>query len=550
MSGKLSTCEKTIASCSRFLCDLEKSKDPAYPWRFDERLAARPIQYMERFLVPTKTTFDRMELMPWECFVEGNMYGWVDKVTGLRRFREALILVARGNGKSTLMSGNAAYGASKDGERGADVFLLANSKEQASIVYDECCGQIRTSPFLSSRFRVTRAGIYYDKTNSRIQHRASDSLKLDGLNPHMGIFDEIHAYRDYKLINVIRRGMNKRRQPLAIYITTMGSVIEGPLMDYYALFTDAMTDGLLARSVSDRLFSFICELDKEDNIEDSSCWIKANPGLGVLLDMETLKGDWERCKNIPSERSDFITKQLNVMVDASDASFVDINVINRNRKRIDMSSLEGRCCYGGFDLSSREDFTAAALEFQLDNGDVFELQHSWVPRRKVELDNEKIPYYEWAMQGYLTICDGEYIPQDVVYRWFLEQRKHYEIVTIGYDPANAVWLVRALEADCFNCEVVRNGPITLNDPMKDVRELLLDGRLVCNDDPMMRWYMHNVRLRNDYRDREKENWMPVKRNRYRKIDGFMAFLFAHTVAMQKAPIMGDTVSADVTVYTI
>ena len=547
-TGKLVACEKVKMACARFLLDLEKTKNPEYPWRFDERLALRPIEFMERFLAPTKGNYERMELMPWECFVEGNIYGWVSKETGLRRFREALIVVGRGNGKSTLMAGNATFGASKDGERGADVYLLANSKEQASIVYTECTGQIEASPFLASRFRTLRDGIYYDKTNSRIQHRASDSHKLDGLNPHMGVFDEIHEYRDYKLINVIKRGMNKRRQPLAIYITTMGTVLEGPLMDYYALFTDAMQEGMLPASVADRLFCFICELDSADNIEDRSCWVKANPGMGLLLDLDTLSNDWERCKNIPQERSDFITKQLNVMADASDAGFVDISVLNRNRKTLDMESLTGRSCYGGFDLSSREDFTAAALEFPLDNGDTFVLQHSWVPKRKVEMDNEKIPYYEWALQGLLTICDGDYIPQDVVYQWFLDQAKKYEIISIGYDPANAVWLTRMLESAGFCCEVKRQGPLTMNDPMKDIREMLLDGRLISNNDPMLRWYMHNVRLRNDYRDRDRENWMPVKRNRYRKIDGFMAFLDAHAVAMQKAPILGDTVPASVTVF--
>ncbi|NLV59204.1 MAG: terminase large subunit [Clostridiales bacterium] len=546
--GRLIACEKVRASCSRFLLDIEKSKNPEHPWRFDERLAVRPIEFMERFLTPTKGNYQAMELMPWQCFVEGNIYGWVDKRTGLRRFREALILVGRGNGKSTLMAGNSTFGASKDGERGADIYLLANSKDQANIIFGECSRQILASPFLANRFNVTRSSITYDKTNSSIQHRASDSHKLDGLSPHMGIFDEIHEYRDYKLINVIKRGMNKRSQPLALYITTMGTVIEGPLMDYYALFSDAMQDGMLPASVSDQLFSFICELDSTDNVDDSSCWVKANPSMGVLLNLEKLKSDWERCKNVPQERADFICKQLNVMADVSDASFVDISVLNRNRKQVDLESLAGRACYGGYDLSSREDFTAAALEFPLDNGDLFVLHHSWVPKRKVEMDNEKIPYYEWALQGLLTICEGDYIPQDVVYQWFQEQGKKYEIISIGYDPANAVWLTRMLEGAGFNCQIVRQGPLTLNDPMKDVREILLDGRLITNNDPMLRWYFHNVRLRNDYRDRDKENWMPVKRNRYRKIDGFMAFLDAHAVSMQKAPVCGDTVPANVTVF--
>lgn len=548
--GRLVACNKVIMSCRRFLSDLEKSKDPAYPWRFDEDLAARPIRFIERFLRPTKGSYNRMELMPWQCFVEGNLYGWVHKETGLRRFREALIAMGRKNGKSTLMAGNASYLATKDGEYGADVYLLANSKAQAGIVYDTCRTQIMASPALAAEFRPLRDGLYYDKTHSKICHLASDSLKLDGLNPHGAIFDELEEYRKFTLLNVIRNGMGGREQPLLLMISTMGTVLDGPLTYYYGLFTDAMQEGMLETSVADSMFAFICELDSEAEINDPDSWIKANPSLGVLIDLERMKVDWQRAQKVPQERSDFITKRLNVMCDASDTVFAEAEVLNRNRAKYDTDGLLGRMCYGGYDLSSREDFTAAALEFQLDDGRLYWLQHSWIPRRKVELDNEKIPYYEWAMKGYLTIVEGEYVEQPVVYEWFREMGKRYAIQCIGYDPANASWLNRMLETE-FKTQIVRQGPLTLNDPMKDIHEKLLDGRIVSNDDEMLRWYMHNVRLRNDFRDREKENWYPTKRNRYRKIDGFMACLDAHAIGMEMTPVYGgENVRADIRIYEL
>ena len=236
LDGTIPMGEKVRLACQRHFDDLEKSRSPDYPWRFDEAKAARPIEFMERFLSPTKGEYGKMRLLGWQCFVEGSLYGWVDKRTGLRRFREGLIVVGRGNGKSTMVAGNATYGASKDGERGADIYLLANSKEQAGIVYEECQAQIRASPKLSPHFRVLRDGIHYDATGGRIQHRASDSRKLDGLNPHLAIFDELYGFHGFKLINVIKRAMKKRRQPLALYITTMGTVLDGPLMHYYNLF--------------------------------------------------------------------------------------------------------------------------------------------------------------------------------------------------------------------------------------------------------------------------------------------------------------------------
>ena len=541
LDGTVLACEKVRTACSRFMDDLARAgqdperpemAEPGYPWHFDEHKAERPVVFIEHFLKPTKGDYDRMELMDWQCFIECNLYGWVG-ADGYRRYREALILVGTGNGKSTMMAGNATFLACKDGEPGPDIYLLANSKEQAGIVFEECKSQIEASPSLAARFRTLRDGVYYDQAHARIRHRSSDSGKLDGLNPHGAIFDEIHEYRDFKLLNIINRKTVKRKQPLSIYITTMGYVTDGPLAYYYGVFDDAMR-GNLAPEIGDRMFAFIAELDPGDDVEDSSLWGKANPGLGTVLQLEDLEAKWQRNRLIPSERADFICKQLNIMVNSDDMAYVTPEILKRNRDSIDMESLLGRRCYGGFDLSSREDFTAAALEFPLDDGRVFALVHSWVPKRKAELDQEKIDYWGLQMRGYLTLVDGEYIKQEDVYDWFCEQAQKYEIVTIGYDPANATRLRQMLEMR-FDCQVVRQGPITLNDPMKDIKELLLGGKVVSNGDPMLEWYTGNVRISNQKRHTDKENWMPLKRNKFRKIDGFMAFLDAHTVRIQKEP---------------
>lgn len=532
LTGRVTACKKVKLACERFFRDLAASERDDYPWRFDPERAERPIAMIEKYFVPPKGEYDTMRLMPWQKFCEGNIYGWVSKATGLRRYQEALIVVGRGNGKSTMVAGNAAYGICKDGEHGPDVYLLANSKEQAAIVYDTVSTQLKESR-ISSRFKVTRSYIGYSASNGKIQHRASDSRKLDGLNPSMAIFDEIHGFKDYKLINVIKRGMNKRRQPIALYITTMGTVLDGPLMDFYGLFSDAMVPGLLNDSVADRMFAYICELDAEDDVNDSSNWIKANPSLGVLLDLDQLKTDWERCKHVPQERSDFICKQLNIFTNNEDAKFVDFDVLKRNDGTFDESALLGRDCYGGFDLSMTEDFTSASLLFPLEDKKLFWLNHTWTPRRKAEEDHEKIPYYEWAMAGYLTLVDDDYVHYEDVYEWFVRAAEKYVIHSIGYDPANARMLVVQLEAKGLPVHMVRQGSLTLNAPMKDLRERLLDGKLVHNNNPMCRWYLNNVKIRqNNKLDKDKENWTPTKASKYQKIDGFASLLDAHTELMR------------------
>ncbi|MED0672044.1 terminase large subunit [Aneurinibacillus aneurinilyticus] len=525
LSGEIITSKKVEMACKRHINDLKKQGTEVFPFVFDENKGYRPIAFIERFCKPSKGNFRRLKLEPWQHFIIGSLYGWVHKDTGFRRFREGLVFVGRKNGKSTLVSGVANYGCSKDGENGADVYLLANAMKQSRVIFDECQKMIKSSPDLGRHFRVLRDAIHFDKTFSKIEPQASDSEKLDGLNCHLGIFDEIHEYKDYKLINVIKNSTGARQQPLLLYITTAGYQLDGPLMDYYEKAKDVL-EGVIK---DERSFYFMAELDEDDDIEDPDNWIKANPNLGVTIELDTMIEEWSTRKHIPAERNDFITKRLNLFVQSDEQSFIDFEIIKRNNDIIDLKELDGRNCTGGFDLSKTEDFTSACLEFPLEDGRVFVLSHSFVPRRKVELDNEKLPFREWEKEGLLTICPGDYVDYKYVYDWFVKQSEHYAISLITYDPANAYRLVEDLKAFGFETLVVRQGALTLSPAMKDVKELLLDGRVVFNQNRLFRWYMNNVKLVED----RNGNWMPTKQNRYRKIDGFAAFLNAHTEVMKQ-----------------
>lgn len=163
---------------------------------------------------------------------------------------------------------------------------------------------------------------------------------------------------------------------------------------------------------------------------------------------------------------------------------------------------------------------------------------------------EHIDYYQWALKGDLTICPGDHIEQDSVLEWFEEQAKRYEIVSIGYDPANAPFFVRRLNNAGLNTNVVRQGPLTLNGPMKDLRERLLNGQIVYNNNDMIRWYLSNVKLRQSFYDRAQNNWMPTKQGRYKKIDGFMAWLFAHTELIRHAPVEDPGRPINIQAYSI
>lgn len=522
--GKIVVSMKVRQACERHLNDLKRQGTKDFPYIFDEEKAARPINFIQQFCRPSQGNFKRLELQPWQHFIIGSLYGWVHKDTGFRRFKEGLTLVGRKNGKSTMVSGLSLYGASKDGENGARVYLLANSMKQARVVFDECKNMVKKSPLFRKHFDAVLNEIRYERTFSRIEPQASDSEKLDGLNCHLGIFDEIHEYKDYKLINVIKNSTGAREQPLILYITTAGYQLEGPLIDYYEKAAKVLTGEIR----DERTFYYIAEIDEDDDPEDYQNWIKANPNMGVTLNLDTLIEEWESRKHVPAERADFITKRLDVFVKADELSFIDYEALKRNDGHIDPSEMTGQICVGGFDLSQTEDFTSACLEFPLEDGRVFLLSHSFVPEKKVKVNNEKLAFRELEAQGLLTICPGDYVDYSYVYDWFVEQSKQYRILSITYDPANAYRLVSDLEAYGFKMEIVRQGHKTLNGPMKDLKNLFLDGKVIFNWDRLLRWYINNVRLVQD----RNGNWMPTKQDRYRKIDGFAALLNAHSEVMK------------------
>jgi phage terminase large subunit-like protein len=533
LSGKIISGKRRIQVCQRFMDDLEASENKDYPWRFDVKKAYFPIDFIEKFLVPTKGDYDKMELQPWQHFVEANLYGWVSKKTGYRRFREGIIIVGSGNGKSTMVVGNATYMLSVDGERGAEVYCLANSKEQAKIIFEESYAQVKNSPALSKNLRITRDGIYFDPTNSKMQPLATDSKNLDGRNVHLGIFDEIQEFTNYKLINVIKAKTKKRKQALILYITTLGTVIDGPLMDFYILCCNIL-DGMkaISKRASDRMFIYIDEIDEEDDPDDISCWGKANPSLGVLIDLEDLIDEWERCKLVPAERSNFINKQLNIFTMVDELSFLDTKTIKSNDREIDLEALKGQLCYGGFDLAETNDFCSACLEFPLPNNDFFVLEHSWVPRKKIKEDKEKLDWLYLEKEGVLTFVDKDYVEYERVLEWFLKMRELYRIDSIGFDPAKAFMLVNEMKNQGFVLNEVRQGELTLTNPMDNLKERFIDKNIIHNNNPLFYWYLGNVKLT---KRGPNATYLPTKQNKNRKIDGFAALLNAHCEWMRKHP---------------
>lgn len=533
LSGKIMAPGTIKKQAQHFLDDLRRA-EAGWRYAFDLDRGRLPVAFCEQFLLPTAGSYDKFTFMPWQEFVDCQAFGWIDRETGYRRYREVLEMVPRGNGKTARASGHMGYMTTKDGERGAENYFCANNGKQARRGYMDFYGQMTMSPVLKRRLRLRRNETTYEPDWCRTTYLPNDPSSLDGLRPYFVIKDELEAETSFDQINQLLRPMKKRRQPMMWYTMTAGTVLDGPAVYHYNY-----AQKILDRSdeVDERAYDLylpiIYEIDPDLPYDDPANWAMANPSIGVLIMMEDLLDDWARCQRSPRELADFVTKQLNRFATPPEAVYVDLDTIRRNDTLEEPCSLLTLPAYGGFDLSKSEDFTAAAIVCELPGGQTVVHQHSWVPEDKIARGNgnEDKDWFEWARRGYMTIVPGHYVRYEHMLDWFLEQRRRYDIACIGYDPYNAPQLVRALREKGFTTREIIQGPRTLNSPMKWLKEQLLDGCVSWGHDEMFAWYLRNVRMRADFFDVEKENWMPTKKNRYKKIDGFMAALNAVAARM-------------------
>lgn len=534
LGGKISAPRTIIKQSGHFLDELRRS-ERGWRYCFDLDVGRRPVRFCEQFLTPTTGEYESFKFLPWQEWVDCQAFGWIDRETGYRRFREVLEMVPRGNGKTARSSGKMGYMATKGAVRGAENYFVANNKEQAKRCYMDFYKQMRMSPMLRSQIKLKQSDSWYEKLNVIVTFLANNPDALDGLRPYYVVKDELEGERSFDQINQLLRPMKKYRQPLMWYTGTAGTVQDGPMVYHYDFGKKILDrDPDLDERVFDRYLPIIFEIDPELPHDDPAYWAMANPSLGVLLHMEDLLDDWARAKRSPRERVDFVTKQLNRFATPPEAVYVDLDTIRRNdRAPMEMNLLQLNA-WGGFDLSKSEDFTAAALVIELPDGRIGVRQHSWVPEAKIRRGNgrEVKDWDEWIRRGWLTVVPGEYVKYGLMVDWFKEQRGQFEIKKIGFDPYNATELQNALRAEGFQIEDVRQGPLTLNAPMKSFKEQLIDGNVTWNRDEMFTWYLRNVRLRSDFFDLEKENWMPTKKNKTLKIDGFMAMMDAYVLRLR------------------
>ena len=508
VSGRITAGRWVYAAAQRFLRDLERS-DVSMDW---DAVAQLDAHYRALSLVG-ESSGEAFALHPWQLWALAQIVGWRN-ADGRRRCRLALVQVARGNGKTTLMAGLALYDLlAGDGRR---VHVIANNEEQAGICLDTArtMAQRLADPSMVVRFnRIARPSHDCEMTALPALERS-----LDGLNPSLWIADEAAEFKGRFLTKLLTTGA-KRRESTGVIISTPGGNPE----NHYAELVKQGESILSGEVEDDTVIPILYGLDPSDALDDETTWAKANPGLEHgQPDSVSLRRSWNTMKRSAMGRGEFARYHA-ARCDENTGGWLDMSLWPGGQ-RIDWDALRGRPAWVGLDLSKSLDMTAMLVAVPLEGGRVALRGHYWWPRADVaqrELDY-RYPIRTWASEGKITLTPGREIDYESVRAAILALREEFDIKAVGYDAWGSKYLAEQLQADGVPLLVYRMGISTFGPGCNLFQNLWAGSKLVVGDDPILRRACAEAHAKRD----QNGNIRPVKSREYCAIDPLVASIIA------------------------
>ena len=437
------------------------------------------------------------ELFVWEKFLFALIAG-LHFDDGRIYFNVIDILVGRGAGKNGLIDFLILYFLSPyHGVKGYNVDLLANSENQAKVSFDDLYNLI-TEPddkshlkILSNHFYATKQQIVGKKTKSILRFNTSSKRGKDSKRTGCAIFDEKHEYLEFTQMNTLLSGLGKIENGRAISISTDGHIRGGVLDKEKAIFRRILSK----YNPSNRRLVFWCRLEKEEEWNDPSKWIKANPSVNEFPSMrEKIAQEVEDMSDTPDYYPEFMAKRMNFPVGDKDvevAKWEDIVACNN-----ELESLVGKSCVGILDYAKTDDFVVVGLLFKI-NGRYKLIHHTFVCKKSRDLIAIKAPLAEWEAMGHLEFVDDVEISPDYVVNWFAEQGAIYNIKRIAIDNYRYSVMNFALKKigfDAFerkNVKLVRPSDIMKVAPL--INTVFVRRLLDWGISPIMNWYTNNTK---------------------------------------------------------
>lgn len=538
LSGRIDACRWIRLACQRHVNDLATGK-----YFYDEVRANRACKFKELF-PHTKGKWSakrqRFILEPWQCFATCSIFGWIDPVTELRRFRKVYYCVPRKNGKSIDAAATGDYMFLADREAGPEVYSGATSEKQAFEIFRPAKQMVERTPAVKRKYGVFIGSKVMTASESGGRFEVVIGKPGDGSSPSCGLVDEYHEHDTDALVDTMVTGMGAREQPLLFIATTAGSNLAGPCR----LFQDDCEHMLDGSMPDETLFALIYGIDQKayawhgkqvpaDDWTTEAALRKANPNYGISVSEEFLKDQQSQAIRSNRKQNVFLTKHLNVWVNAS-SSWMNMVAWGKCADAPAIDTMIGSACYVGLDLSSKSDVTARAKVFKrLINGKehYYAYLDSYLPSARIE-DPAAQHYQSWAYDGRLHVTPGAAIDMDMILDETFADITKFKARELAFDNFEATHLSQTLAKRAGSrCAIIdfQQTVKSMSGSMKFLEALVNDGRFHHDDNPIFTWMISNVVCREDVRG----NIYPrkVDPNSQLKIDGVVATIMALDRAM-------------------
>ena len=317
LNGRIVTGKDIYLQCERHVNDLKQQKKKSFSYYFDEEAAEQVIKFAAvSFFGKGRLSGKHFELSGWQAALLWQVYGWKRKDTHTRKYKQVYVKVARKNGKTEFLGLIGNYGftneAFKGPEKDPEIYWAATKKDQAKYGWliqksqlKHLCGH---SPKVGNYCKILTHNIDTVKGTGFVRYLGKDSKTEDGLSPYYGLVDEYHEHPSNDMVNVLVSGMGARISPLLWIITTAGFNPQSPC----AQFEKRCKDILRGSIDNDTILPWIFDLDPDDDWHDEDNWQKANPNLGVSVNMEFLRDQYRDAVTMGADKeANFLTKNLN-----------------------------------------------------------------------------------------------------------------------------------------------------------------------------------------------------------------------------------------------
>lgn len=470
-----------------------KLKDSIY----DKARADRAVAFINSLKHTDGVFYNKpFELIDWQEQIIRDVFGTI-KPNGYRQFNTAYVEIPKKQGKSELAAAIALYLTIADFEKSAQIYGCAADRKQADIVFDVAKKMVRLNKTLSKKVKICESQHRLECGDSFYQVLSAESYTKHGLNCHGVVFDELHAQPNRKLFDVMTKGSgDARKQPLFFLITTAGDDTNSICYEIHQKAKDIL-DG---RKIDPTFYPVIFGADIDDDWTDPEVWKKANPSLGVTVDIEKVKDACQSAMDNPSEENTFRQLRLNQWV-KQEKRWMPMLKWDACKADFKASDLKGRVCYGGLDLSSTMDITAFVLVFPPteDDDKYCVLPYFWIPKDNMELRvrRDHVPYDLWVRQGYLETTEGNVIHYGYIEQFIDDLGKQYHIKSICFDRWGALQMTQNLENRGFTVIPFGQGFRDMSPATKELMTKVMSGKLAHDGNPVLRWMMDNISIRVD-----------------------------------------------------